>query len=456
MRERLLAGLPEGAILVSTAAGCGAALRERDERVLDLSEALVRAPSPPTGSGGGPVAVFDACHLLHAQQVREAPRELLRGAGYEPVELAGAGRCCGAAGVYAFTQPELSRQLATSRVEAIEASGAPRRQLRQPGLRAAAARGAARGATRRARGAPRGARRRGDRSPDVTQLLPVGLLAAFTPGFLLARHHHPHAVARDRLWRVMYWLALFTLPVLLASAPIRKAGPAVLASTGCLLLVVAAASAYGRWRFRTSAERTAFTLSAFWPNTGWLGLPVCAALLGPSSLPTAALYASLASGPHNMLVGGSLAAAHAHRGLAAVRAAVLGNRLLFPVLLGLAWAASGVGTFGLGNPARWVALASAFPAFVALGLTLGSLNLRARPRRRGRARAAPRPLSRAPARRVARDPRAGGVPDSGRDGDRAQHAHHVGRARTAAGPHRPLRGLEHRPGARRDVRGGRG
>ncbi len=117
-------GLPEGAILVSTAAGCGAALRERDERVLDLSEALVRAPNPPQGSGGGPVAVFDACHLLHAQGVREAPRELLRGAGYEPVELAGNGRCCGAAGVYSLTQPELSQQLAASRVEAIRASGA--------------------------------------------------------------------------------------------------------------------------------------------------------------------------------------------------------------------------------------------------------------------------------------------------------------------------------------------
>lgn len=124
MRERLLAGVPEGAILVSTAAGCGAALRERDARVLDLSEALVRAPVPPHGRGSGAVAVFDACHLLHAQRVREAPRELLRGAGYETIELAGAGRCCGAAGVYAFTQPELSQQLAQSRVEAIRASGA--------------------------------------------------------------------------------------------------------------------------------------------------------------------------------------------------------------------------------------------------------------------------------------------------------------------------------------------
>jgi malonate transporter len=192
----------------------------------------------------------------------------------------------------------------------------------------------------------------------------------FAPGVVLARAHQPHAVARDRLWRAIYWLGVFTLPVLLASAPIRKAGPAVLASTGCLLLVVAAASAYGRRRYRTGAERAAFTLSAFWPNTGWLGLPVCAALLGSSSLPTAALYASLASAPHNMLVGGSLAAAHTHRGFAAVRAAVLRN------LVGLLWAASGLGTFGLGQPARSLALFASFPAFLALGLTLGSLDLR--------------------------------------------------------------------------------
>jgi glycolate oxidase iron-sulfur subunit len=124
MRESLLQSVPGGAILVSTAAGCGAALREHDERVRDLSEALVQAPAPPRGSGCGPVAVFDACHLLHAQGVREAPRELLRGAGYEPVELDGNGRCCGAAGVYAFTQPELSQKLAGSRVEAIRRSGA--------------------------------------------------------------------------------------------------------------------------------------------------------------------------------------------------------------------------------------------------------------------------------------------------------------------------------------------
>ena len=103
---------------------------------------------------------------------------------------------------------------------------------------------------------------------------------------------------------------------------------------------------------------------------------MCAALLGSSSLPTAALYSSLASAPHNMLVGGSLAASHTQSGMAAVRSALLHNRFVIPVMVGLIWAASGVGTFGLGGPARMVALASAFPAFLALGLTLGNLNLK--------------------------------------------------------------------------------
>ena len=94
--------------------------------------------------------------------VREAPRELLRGAGYEPVELAGAGRCCGAAGVYAFTQPELSQQLAQQPRRCDPRERRACRQLRQPGLRAAVARRATRGAARRARGAPRRARGRGE------------------------------------------------------------------------------------------------------------------------------------------------------------------------------------------------------------------------------------------------------------------------------------------------------
>ena len=134
LRSKLLALVPEDAILVSTSAGCGAALRERDARVLDLTEAVMRSPEPPSQPAGSePVAVFDACHLRHAQRVIAPTRELLRSSGYAPVELAGAGRCCGAAGVYSLTQPALSLELRASRVEAIIASGAATVSCGNPG-----------------------------------------------------------------------------------------------------------------------------------------------------------------------------------------------------------------------------------------------------------------------------------------------------------------------------------
>ena len=134
LRDRLLASIPDDAVLVSTSAGCGAALRERDARVLDLTEALLRAPEPPRVEPSGErVAVFDACHLRHAQGIVGPSRDVLRASGYEPAELAGAGRCCGAAGVYSLTQPELSLRLRESRVEAIRASGARTVSCGNPG-----------------------------------------------------------------------------------------------------------------------------------------------------------------------------------------------------------------------------------------------------------------------------------------------------------------------------------
>ena len=126
LRERALAATPPGALLVSTAAGCGAALREAaPERVLDLTEAVARAPQPPVfRQVPGRVAVFDACHLVHAQGVQAEPRALIAALGRETVELRDAGRCCGAAGVYALQQPELSRRLRADRIAAIAEAGA--------------------------------------------------------------------------------------------------------------------------------------------------------------------------------------------------------------------------------------------------------------------------------------------------------------------------------------------
>lgn len=115
--------------VVVNSAGCAAAMKEYGEllagdpewaqrarrfaaRVKDPSEYLVAL-----GAGGGGrlearVAYQDACHLVHAQGIREQPRALLRGiAGCELVETPGADVCCGAAGIYSLVQPKMSAEL---------------------------------------------------------------------------------------------------------------------------------------------------------------------------------------------------------------------------------------------------------------------------------------------------------------------------------------------------------
>ena len=54
----------------------------------------------------------DPCHLAHAQNVRSEPRELLKSVdGVELVELCDADRCCGSAGIYNLTYPEMAGRL---------------------------------------------------------------------------------------------------------------------------------------------------------------------------------------------------------------------------------------------------------------------------------------------------------------------------------------------------------
>jgi glycolate oxidase iron-sulfur subunit len=126
MRAATLAAFPADTLIVSTSAGCGAALREHaPERVLDLTEAVARAPEPPRfRRRAWRLAVFDPCHLRHAQGIVDEPRLLAGQIAREVVELRDAGRCCGAAGVYALEQPELSALLRADRVAAIGESAA--------------------------------------------------------------------------------------------------------------------------------------------------------------------------------------------------------------------------------------------------------------------------------------------------------------------------------------------
>jgi glycolate oxidase iron-sulfur subunit len=80
--------------------------------VKDPSQYLAEVGSGRGGTLTARIAYQDACHLAHAQGIREQPRDLLRGiAGCELVETAGADVCCGAAGTYSLVQPEMSAQL---------------------------------------------------------------------------------------------------------------------------------------------------------------------------------------------------------------------------------------------------------------------------------------------------------------------------------------------------------
>jgi len=128
---------------IVNAAGCGAALKEygwllKDDpawseraerfasRVKDASEFLGDAGlTAPPGPIAVRVAYDDPCHLLHGQRIREQPRTLLAAiAELQLMPLTEADWCCGSAGTYNVTQPELSAKLLERKIGHITSSGA--------------------------------------------------------------------------------------------------------------------------------------------------------------------------------------------------------------------------------------------------------------------------------------------------------------------------------------------
>jgi glycolate oxidase iron-sulfur subunit len=105
----------------------GSATREKlAVKVRDVHEFLDQlGPLPPEGSVPLKATYHDACHLLHAQKIRAAPRNLLRLIpGLELRELPETELCCGAAGTYNLTQPEMASQLSRRKLENILSTGA--------------------------------------------------------------------------------------------------------------------------------------------------------------------------------------------------------------------------------------------------------------------------------------------------------------------------------------------
>ncbi len=89
--------------------------------VMDVSEVLVKLGLPQGAPKGLRVAYHAACSLQHGQQIKSAPKDLLRRVGFEVVEPADSHLCCGSAGTYNLLQPAISGQLKARKVETLEA-----------------------------------------------------------------------------------------------------------------------------------------------------------------------------------------------------------------------------------------------------------------------------------------------------------------------------------------------
>ena len=117
-------------VVVVNAAGCGSSMKgygdlfrgdpdwaKRAEafaaKVRDVTEVLGSLkPQAPRHRLDMRVAYHDACHLAHAQGVRQPPRDLLSAIpGVTLVPIADGDMCCGSAGIFNLVQPEMAAEL---------------------------------------------------------------------------------------------------------------------------------------------------------------------------------------------------------------------------------------------------------------------------------------------------------------------------------------------------------
>lgn len=124
------------AIVINTS-GCGTTVKDyghmfRNEALaddaarvsgiaVDISELLTQLDLPEGGDKKMVVAYHAACSLQHGQQIKAAPKDLLKRAGFTIAEPADSHLCCGSAGTYNLMQPEISAKLKARKVRTLEA-----------------------------------------------------------------------------------------------------------------------------------------------------------------------------------------------------------------------------------------------------------------------------------------------------------------------------------------------
>lgn len=134
------------AVIVNSA-GCGSAMKEYGELLggqeahafarltKDVTEFLASIPlEQPTHRVERTVTLQESCHLVHAQRIKEPPRQLLAMVpGLELRDMAHPDRCCGSAGLYMVSQPDMSRDLLEVRMQEVIATGATTVATANPG-----------------------------------------------------------------------------------------------------------------------------------------------------------------------------------------------------------------------------------------------------------------------------------------------------------------------------------
>ena len=129
--------------IVMTASGCGVTVKEYghllhddplyaekakriSELTKDLSEIMpafeAELAKQLTGKISKRVAYHPPCTLQHGQQIRGKVESVLRTCGIDVSLCADSHLCCGSAGTYSVTQPELSYQLRDNKIKNLEAT----------------------------------------------------------------------------------------------------------------------------------------------------------------------------------------------------------------------------------------------------------------------------------------------------------------------------------------------
>ncbi len=122
--------------IIVTASGCGTTIKDygfmlRDDAAYaakaakvtsltkDITEFLTSLELAPLEDKNLVVAYHSACSMQHGQQITEAPKNLLKKAGFKVKDVPEGHICCGSAGTYNILQPELANQLRNRKVKNI-------------------------------------------------------------------------------------------------------------------------------------------------------------------------------------------------------------------------------------------------------------------------------------------------------------------------------------------------